>query len=298
MTSRKIVNVASVPKRSPFRYPGGKTWLVPLARKWWRSFDRKPELLIEPFAGGGIIGLTAAFEDFADHVILVEKDPDVVAVWKCICSDLYPLLCNRILEFDVTEQNVRQTLADESQIIEEIAFRTIIKNRMFHGGILAPGASLMKSGENGKGLKSRWYAKTLADRITAIGEIRHRFTVIEGDAIDVLKEHVHDRNAMFFIDPPYTAAGKKAGSRLYRHCDLDHSALFELSASLKGEFLMTYDDAEGVRELALRSKFEMELVAMKNTHHAKMTELLIGRDLTWSRQDSSSHRQFEFNFDA
>jgi DNA adenine methylase len=61
---------------------------------------------------------------------------------------------------------------------------------------------------------------------------------------------------------------------------------------------MTYDDAEGVRELATRSKFDVELVAMKNTHHAKMTELLIGRDLNWSRQDSSSHRQFEFNFDA
>lgn len=26
----RVVNVASVPQRSPFRYPGGKTWLVPL----------------------------------------------------------------------------------------------------------------------------------------------------------------------------------------------------------------------------------------------------------------------------
>ena len=169
---------------------------------------------------------------------------------------------------------------------------------MFHGGILAPGASLMKSGENGKGLKSRWYAKTLADRITAIGEIRHRFTVIEGDAIEVITAHKNTSNAIFFIDPPYTASGKKAGSRLYRHCDLDHSALFKLTASLNGEFLMTYDDAEGVRDLATHLQFDMELVAMKNTHHAKMTELLIGRDLSWSRQDSNSHRQFEFNFDA
>ena len=298
MTTRKIVNVASVPKRSPFRYPGGKTWLVPLARTWWKSLHRKPQLLIEPFAGGGIIGLTAAFEDFADHVMFVEKDPDVVAVWKCICSELYPILCERIRTFEVTEQNVRQTLSEESQCIEEMAFRTIIKNRMFHGGILAPGASLMKSGENGKGLKSRWYAKTLADRITAIGEIRHRFTVVEGDAIEVVAAHKNTQNVIFFIDPPYTASGKKAGSRLYRHCDLDHSALFELTACLKGEFLMTYDDAEGVRELAKHSKFDMELVAMKNTHHTKMTELLIGRDLSWSRQDLNSHRQFEFNFDA
>lgn len=29
----KVVNVASVPQRSPFRYPGGKTWLVPVVRK-------------------------------------------------------------------------------------------------------------------------------------------------------------------------------------------------------------------------------------------------------------------------
>lgn len=33
-TSDKPVNVASVPQRSPFRYPGGKTWLVPYVRDW------------------------------------------------------------------------------------------------------------------------------------------------------------------------------------------------------------------------------------------------------------------------
>jgi len=29
-----IINVASVPQRSPFRYPGGKTWLIPTVRQW------------------------------------------------------------------------------------------------------------------------------------------------------------------------------------------------------------------------------------------------------------------------
>lgn len=28
----KVINVATVPLRSPFRYPGGKTWLVPRIR--------------------------------------------------------------------------------------------------------------------------------------------------------------------------------------------------------------------------------------------------------------------------
>lgn len=29
-----VVNVATVPQRSPLRYPGGKTWLVPHVRAW------------------------------------------------------------------------------------------------------------------------------------------------------------------------------------------------------------------------------------------------------------------------
>src|SRR6267378_543048 len=67
------INVAAVPHRSPFRYPGGKTWLVPYIRSWLRSIRPRPQLLIEPFAGGGIVGLTAGIELLADHIILVEK---------------------------------------------------------------------------------------------------------------------------------------------------------------------------------------------------------------------------------
>lgn len=44
---------------------------------------------------------------------------------------------------------------------------------------------------------------------------------------------------------------------------------------------MTYDDAEAVRELGRKYNFEMRTVAMKNTHHAEMTELLLGRSLDW-----------------
>jgi len=47
------VNVASAPQRSPFRYPGGKTWLIPVFRKWMRQFDARQALFIEPFAGAG-----------------------------------------------------------------------------------------------------------------------------------------------------------------------------------------------------------------------------------------------------
>jgi DNA adenine methylase len=74
-----IVNVAMVPHRSPFRYPGGKTWLVPRIREWLAHRPSAPTAFIEPFAGGAIVSLTVAFERLAAHVTIVELDHQVAA---------------------------------------------------------------------------------------------------------------------------------------------------------------------------------------------------------------------------
>ncbi len=87
-----------------------------------------------------------------------------------------------------------------------------------------------------------------------------------------------------FIDPPYTAGGKRAGRRLYTHNDLDHEALFCRVSELAGDFLMTYDNVSEIRALARDYNFDTQPIAMKNTHHAAMSELLIGRCLDWIRR--------------
>jgi DNA adenine methylase len=276
----KIVNVASVPLRSPFRYPGGKTWFVPRLRRWLASLPSKPDVLIEPFAGGGIVGLTAAFEDLAKRVILVELDHQVAAVWKTIIHGDGEWLADKIIGFDFSSEAVEAELEKTDLSTQEQAFQTIIKNRVNRGGILAPGAGKVKHGENGKGLASRWYPETLSKRIRKIIDIRDKLSFVEGDGIDVLKENAHLPEAVFFIDPPYTAGGKRAGSRLYSHSDLDHDALFRVSSRLRGDFLMTYSNDQTVRKLAQKYQLVMKEIAMKNTHHAKMTEMLIGRDLS------------------
>lgn len=279
--------MASVPQRSPFRYPGGKTWLVPHVRTWLKPISPRTKHFIEPFAGGGIISLTVAAEKLADHVTMVELDEQVAAVWhSLINSDDGEWLADSILEFDltgITADGLRDFVEKESGTRREQAFKTILKNRTYHGGILAPGSSPIKNGENGKGMASRWYAETLRKRILGIVHIKDSITFIEGDGLEVLNENLGSSDTVFFIDPPYTAAGKKAGRRLYSRYELDHEKLFSLAARIKGDFLMTYDNADGVRLLAERHGFDTELVSMKNTHHAEMHELLIGRDLSWTR---------------
>ncbi|MGH9596628.1 MAG: DNA adenine methylase [Edaphobacter sp.] len=280
-----IVNVASVPQRSPFRYPGGKTWLVPIVRKWLKN--RGARELVEPFAGGGIVSLTVAFEELTKCVTMVEFDDQVAAVWRTIFNGGAQRLADRIVNFTMTLDNVQAVLSKSNVSDEEFAFQTILRNRVSHGGILAPGSGLLKYGENGKGLKSRWYADTLYKRITNINHIRNNVSFIHGDGMKVMLDNREKKDVVYFIDPPYTAAGKKAGSRLYTHSELNHEYLFQITASMEGDFLMTYDNAGGVKDLALQHNFDMEPVSMKNTHHAEMTELLIARDLDWVRRDPS-----------
>ncbi len=277
----RIVNVASVRQLSPFRYPGGKTWLVPRVRRWLQN---QPSRFIEPFAGGGIISLTVAAERLAGQVTMVEMDEQVAAVWKTILTDDDGAwLVDRITEFDLTLESLCEELSKPSASTREKAFQTILKNRTFRGGILAAGAAPLKYGENGKGIRSRWYPDTLGKRILEITALRDRITFIEGDGIKAIRRLAHLRDAAFFIDPPYTAAGKKAGRRLYTHSDLDHEELFRLMSLVAGDFLMTYDDTVEVRKMARSHGFDIECVAMKNTHHTEMTELLIGRSLDWLR---------------
>lgn len=279
-TATKPINVASVPQRSPFRYPGGKTWLVPYIRDWLRHKSPRPARLIEPFAGGAIVSLTAAFERLARHVIFAEMDDRVASVWRVVLNGQAEWLAKQILHFDLTLENVTAALKQEPAEMRDKAFQTIIRNRVQRGGILAEGAGLIKTGESGRGLRSRWYPETLARRIREINREKDRLTFVEGDGFGLIEEHKADAEAAFYIDPPYTLAAR----RLYKVWEIEHARLFAAMADCKGDFLMSYDNTAEIAKLAKKHAFESRPIAMKNTHHAKMTELLIGRDLSWLDQ--------------
>lgn len=276
----QVVNVASVPQRSPFRYPGGKTWLIPVVRKWLRqsipnAFGTKT--LFEPFAGGGIVSLTAAFELLADNVVMVELDHEVAAVWEVIVNGDHNWLADKIYSFDLTPENANSILQKEDKTIKEQAFNTILKNRIFHGGIITKGSGLIKNGENGKGIKSRWYPKTLRDRIMAIGYVKAKMKFITGDAFAELDKIKKDANTYSFIDPPYTVAGK----RLYTHYEIDHDALFALTAQLQGKFMLTYDDTKEIRGLAEKYNLDFRTIPMRTTHHIQKNEIIISDNFDW-----------------
>jgi len=277
ITTQSIINVASVPQRSPFRYPGGKTWLIPTVRKWLKQENIIAKKLIEPFAGGGIVSLTAAFEKMAEQITMVELDEEIAAVWQIILNGKNKWLADKIYSYDLTQANVKTELENPNKELHDVAFCTILKNRVFHGGILAKGSGMIKNGENGKGIASRWYPKTLRDRILAIDYVKDKIVFIAGDAFQVLEQNLNDDTAYFFIDPPYTIAGK----RLYTYFDIDHERLFKLTAQLKGKFMLTYDDTPEIRHLAGKYNLQFRTIPMKTTLHYEKNEIIISDNFSW-----------------
>lgn len=276
-TRPHVINVSSVPQRSPFRYPGGKTWLVPLARKWFKQ-AHKDSVLIEPFAGGGIISLTAIAESYFNHATMVELDDDMAAAWETIFSEKdCKWLIDRVRNFVVTADGINLSVHLAEKGTKERGFATIVRNRTNHGGILAKGSGLIKNGEAGKGLASRWYPTTLAKRINEANALRDKISFVHGNAFTIMEHYLEDKKTFFFIDPPYTVAGK----RLYNHFEVDHNRIFELASQMQGHFLLTYDDTEEIRGLAKRFGLPYRTIPMQTTHLITKEELLISDNFDW-----------------
>lgn len=270
------VNVASVPQRSPLRYPGGKTWLVPHIRYWLRGMEVKPRRFVEPFAGGAIASLTAVMDNLADRAVMAELDPDVAAFWRAALEKPSEL-CAMIRAFAVTPESVQEIAAEHPCGVVQKGFRTLVLNRTRRGGIIASGASFLKHGENSKGIGSRWYAETLVQRIEEISTYADRIDFREMDGMDLLADTAEDDHTACFVDPPYIAGGKQAGKRLYTHGEVDPAILFQALSDLGAEFMMTYEHSDEVVALVREHAFEAVSVSMKNAHHERIRELLITR---------------------
>ena len=222
------------------------------------------------------MSLTTVMEGLVSRCLMAELDRDVAAFWHAALRHRWELVA-RIRGFTPTRECVDELASRPPGDVLDHGFRTLVLNRTRRGGILAPGASLSKEGEDGKGVASRWYPDTLVRRLEAVGDHSDRIIFCETDGmllLDTILSH-HDKDIVVFVDPPYTAGGKRVGRRLYAHSDIDHERLFEILDTTRVNFLMTYDYSPEILALIDRHGFHAVRVHMKNSHHALLPELII-----------------------
>jgi DNA adenine methylase len=239
--------------------------------------------LVEPFGGGGVVSLTAVNESLAKRAVIIEMDPAVASVWTAMLNGEAKWLCNQIKTFKPTRTKVLLELGRRVRSLRSRAWVTLLRNRVSHGGLIAPGAGLLKKGEGGNGLKSRWYPETLSKRIEDIHALKPQIRFTETDGLAWLARYGRRKGkdaTAYFIDPPYSQAGK----RLYEYGEINNRKLFRIAAGLRGRILMTYDDTAEIRKLSREFGLKYRRVPMRSRHHITKNELLISKDFKWLKR--------------
>ena len=266
---------------SPFRDPGGKSWFVTTFLRWLNG--RNARLLVEPFAGGASVSLSCLEIGACDRVILIEQDPRVSAVWRTILGPQGMDFAEKVRRFRASLPSLERELREPSRDTFDLAWRTLLRNRVSHGGITALGSGVLNRGENGKGVSSRWYPETLANRIERIFALRKKIEFVEGDGLQYLEgfDQAADwREAVFFVDPPYPRAGR----RLYDHSTLDHNRLFQMLKALPCPFLATYERVAQIAKLAEQHGFFCRTTCMRTRSHQNRRELVISNEPFYKRK--------------
>ena len=209
----QIINVASVPNRSPFRYAGGKTWFIPHTRKWLSSLKIKPVEFVEPFLGGGITSLTVAFERLSQHITMVELDSEVAAVGSHNGDARNSPIVLRV-EFNLP--NVKDLW--QKFVMSMILLLAIVKNRATRA-VFGDGVGLIKGGERERfGFRCTRTATTPNPLHLTIRTYHFVKAMASSHAA------ISHNAVRIFIDPPIQRREKR-GQPAYTHSHIDPRSL-------------------------------------------------------------------------
>jgi site-specific DNA-adenine methylase len=126
---------------------------------------------------------------------------------------------------------------------------------------------------------SRWSRNFVVQNIRRVYAMRDRIEVIEGDGLTAMRSYADDPSVGCFADPPYVADATGKGHYFYRHHKLNHQKLFSSLAGWRGPWVLTEDDSQIVRRLALCYRFSSRQ-ALTGAENKKANELVLWRERT------------------
>lgn len=241
---------------SPFRYPGGKAFLVPELTEKIQNSPQSIKYYAEPFAGGAGAAVQLLASGIVKKVILNDADRRIYSAWDAILNHNSEFK-NRLLNTEVTIDNwyrLRELVVcpEKAPNDFELGFATYFLNRTNRSGILIGAGPIGGYAQSGKWkIDARYYLDTMLGRIGWIGRHSEAFELHNLDAVTFLRDFRAEkaRKTFFFIDPPYVSAG----ARLYMnsmgandHRKLGKALMRKQSLS---NWYMTYDNDPLIREI-------------------------------------------------
>jgi DNA adenine methylase len=261
--------------KSPLRYPGGKSKAID------QILEYIPETFSEyrePFIGGGSL-----------FIYLKQTRPDIKFWINDLNLDLYSFwlsaqqnidtLTNAVWKIKRERKDGRKLFTEltaqstENLSTFERAVRFFVLNRITFSGTVEAG------GYSQKAFETR-FTDTSVERLYLLGQLLDGVRITNLDYKEVLKPEGEE--VFTFFDPPYLSATKSKlyGKKGTLHTGFNHVEFAETLKSYRHNWLITYDDSEGVRNnFSFANIYEWELQYGMNNYKresaAKGKELFI-----------------------
>ncbi|AVV38162.1 DNA adenine methylase [Pantoea vagans] len=238
---------------SPLRYPGGKTAIFDIISTIADENNIKPCNYAEPYAGGAGLALTMLFSGYASNIYLNDIDRSIWAFWYSILNNCDDFI-KKIESTDITieewhkQRDIQNNKTKAS--LFDLGFSSFFLNRTNRSGIILKAGVIGGLSQNGKyTLDCRFNKTDLIRKIKKIKSFEEKIHISNEDAIDFMNnfERKNVTNPLLCIDPPYFEKGSSLYTNFYEKDD--HSKLRDTITSLKSPWILTYDNADEIREL-------------------------------------------------
>lgn len=238
---------------SPLRYPGGKTVMSGLLSDIILLNNLESGFYAEPYCGGAGAGLSLLFDGMVGELHLNDADPAVYSFWDAVTSRNSDFVARlQSVELSVKGWERQREIYREGTIGFDLGFAFFFLNRSSRSGIVKNSGPIGGFEQQGNfKIDARFNRDSLAERILRIGRVAPRITAYHMDGVDFIAEidrlHTAGNQGMMFVDPPYYEKG--ASLYMNHFSDDDHVRLSHALRSTNVPWVLTYDNAERIREL-------------------------------------------------
>lgn len=235
----------SVWKKSPLRYPGGKSRAI---AQILQHLPIQMDEFREPFVGGGSVFLAvkSLFGKRIKRYWINDLNPDVSAFWLT-ARDKLDLLVAEVWRYkhEFSHGRALYQFFKRDDVVWtpfEKAVRFFIMNRITFSGVMDAGGYSQQSFE------SRFTGSSI-QRLQEIGYYLQDVEISQDDYAPLIE--TEGTQVFIFLDPPYLSVTESRlyGERGHLHTGFDHIRFVETVRTCPHRWLITYDDSPQVRSL-------------------------------------------------
>lgn len=258
--SAQTTRSKSITLFSPLHYPGSKRKLVGYIRQVIEANNLRPELFVEPFAGGASVALQLLSDGIVQRIGLIELDPLVASFWQVAFFDA-DWLIEQVKTIDVTIEKwheFRQKEADgQLQTDRERALAGLFLNRTNFSGFMARNVGPLggRRQESKYKIDCRFTKPTIIHRIKQVSVLRDRVAFVWNrcwkDGLACIRRFQEadelPTNILYYLDPPFFEQADSLYAFYFK--DSDHRALRDALLHLEAPWILSYDSVEKVKAL-------------------------------------------------